>query len=132
MSSILAKFDFWQIVTLGLLFSTVVIFLVVVVAILTLPGRIAIQRKHPDAEAVRTMGLLGFLAVVPWMQAFIWALRPTDKVDIRRLPKEERIATEREIARLKAQRGNLMPERRAAEPPEDPQPGAAVPPRTEG
>lgn len=121
MSAILAKLDFWQIVTLGLLFSTVVIFLIVVVAILTLPGRMAIERKHPDAEAVRTMGLLGFLAVVPWMQAFIWALRPTDKVDIRRLPKEEKAATEREIARLKAQRGNLMPEKRTPEADEQPQ-----------
>lgn len=116
MASILEKFDFWQLVTLGLLFSTVVIFLTVVVAILTLPGRMAIERKHPDAEAVRTMGLLGFLAVVPWMQAFIWALRPTDKVDIRRLPREEREVTEREIARLKAQRGNLLPEKRTPEP----------------
>lgn len=132
MSSILAKFDFWQIVTLGLLFSTVVIFLVIVVAILTLPGRMAIARKHPDAEAVRTMGLLGFLAVVPWMQAFIWALKPTDKVDIRRLPKEEQAATEREIARLKAQRGNLMPEKRAPEPAPEPRPEASVSPKSEG
>lgn len=120
MASILSKFDFWQLVTLGLLFSTVVIFLTVVVAILTLPGRMAIARKHPDAEAVRTMGLLGFLAVVPWMQAFIWALKPTDKVDIRRLPREEREFTEREIARLRAQRGNLLPEPRKPETPPKP------------
>lgn len=108
--SFLAQLDFWQIVTLALLMSTVVIFLTVLVAILTLPGRIAIKRNHPDAEAVRTMGLLGFMAVVPWMQAFIWSLKPTDKVDIRRLPKEEKAANAAEIARLKAQKGNLLPE----------------------
>ena len=113
--SFLAQLDFWQIVTIGLLMSTVVIFLTVLVAILTLPGRIAIARNHPDAEAVRTMGLLGFLAVVPWMQAFIWSLKPTDKVDIRRLPKEERAANTAEIARLKAQKGNLLPDRSRSE-----------------
>ncbi len=111
-STFFLELDFWQIVTLGLLMSTVVIFLIVLVAVLTLPGRIAVSRNHPDAEAVRTMGLLGFLAVVPWMQAFIWSLKPADKVDIRRLPKQERAANEAETARLKARRGNLMPERR--------------------
>ena len=69
-------------------------------AILTLPGNMETAQKHPDAEAVRTMGVLDFRAVVPRLQAFIWALKPTDKVDIRRLPREERAFTEREIARL--------------------------------
>jgi hypothetical protein len=34
--------------------------------------------------AINTMGWLGFLAVVPWMQAFMWAFKPTDVVDIRK------------------------------------------------
>jgi hypothetical protein len=50
---------------------------------------------------VKIMGYAGFLAVVPWIQAFIWAFRPTDVVDIRRFPAEEARATEEEIARLK-------------------------------
>ena len=55
-----------------------------------LPGRIAIARNHPDAEAVKIMGWAGLLVAVPWIQAFIWAFKPTDIVDIRRFPAEER------------------------------------------
>src|SRR5271165_6212375 len=70
------------------------------VIILGLPGRIAIARNHPDAEAVNLMGWLGFLAVVPWIQAFGWAFKPTDVVDIRRFPPEEQRVIREEIARL--------------------------------
>ena len=78
-----------------------VAFLVVVVLILGLPGRIAIARKHPDADAINMMGWLGFLAVVPWMQAFMWAFKPTNVVDIRYFPKQEQENIAEEIARLK-------------------------------
>jgi hypothetical protein len=40
------------------------------------------------------MGYAGLLAAVPWIQAFIWAFKPTDVVDIRRFPAEEARATE--------------------------------------
>ena len=46
------------------------------------------------------MGWLGFLGVVPWVQAFIWALKPTNVIDIRNLPWDTRRATDEEIARL--------------------------------
>jgi hypothetical protein len=46
------------------------------------------------------MGWVGFLAVVPWIQALIWAFKPTDKVDIRRFPLEERLAEEEDLERL--------------------------------
>ena len=36
------------------------------VFVLGLPGRIAIARNHPDAEAVNLMGWLGFLVIVSW------------------------------------------------------------------
>jgi hypothetical protein len=66
-----------------------------------LPGRIAIARNHPEAEAVQWLGYAGLLpTVVPWVQAFIWAFKPTEIVDIRRFPAAEARATEREIARL--------------------------------
>jgi hypothetical protein len=68
-----------------------------------LPGKIAISRNHPDAEAVKMMGWAGLLAVVPWIQAFIWAFKPTDIIDIRRFPAEEREAIAREIARLRGE-----------------------------
>jgi len=75
-------------------------FLGLLALILGLPGRIAIGRHHPEAEAVNMMGWLGFLGVVPWVQAFIWALKPTNVVDIRNLPPDTRRATDEEIARL--------------------------------
>jgi hypothetical protein len=66
-----------------------------------LPGRIAIARKHPEAEAVKLMGWAGLLpTILPWVQAFIWAFKPTDIVDIRRFPKEEARAIDEDIARL--------------------------------
>jgi hypothetical protein len=78
-----------------------------------LPGRIAIARKHPDADAINTMGWLGFLAVVPWMQAFMWAFKPTDVVDIRYFPRQEQQNIGEEIARLS---GKPDPEKKL-EPP---------------
>jgi len=80
--------------------------LVGVVLIASLPGRIAIARNHPDAEAVRIMGWAGLLFAVPWIQAFIWAFKPTDIVDIRRFPAEERREVAEEIAKL---RGDAPP-----------------------
>jgi CBS domain containing-hemolysin-like protein len=91
---------FWDYMTfaaLAVIAFAVVLFLFI---ILGLPGRIAIARKHPEADAVQLMGWVGFVAIVPWIQALIWAFKPTDVVDIRRFPREERIATEQEIARL--------------------------------
>jgi hypothetical protein len=63
------------------------------------------------------MGWLGFLGVVPWVQAFIWALKPTAVIDIRNLPRDTRRATDEEIARLT---GRPAPETapRPALPPE--------------
>ncbi|MEZ4413750.1 MAG: superinfection immunity protein [Gemmatimonadales bacterium] len=95
--------DFWDFVTFAVLFVAGLGFMAVVVLMMGLPGKIAIARKHPDAEAVRLMGYLGFMAVVPWVQAFIWAFKPTDIVDIRRFPEEERRAIEANIAEMKGE-----------------------------
>ena len=83
----------------------------VVIFILGLPGRIAIARKHPEADAIYLMGWVGFLAVVPWMQAFIWAFKPTTVIDIRYLPKEEQRETDAMIARLKGEAARPTRER---------------------
>jgi hypothetical protein len=91
---------FWDIITLGCLMLSVLGFLIFVVWLLGLPGRIAVSRNHPDAEAVYAMGWVGFLAIVPWIQALIWAFKPADKVDIRRFPLEERLAEEEDLERL--------------------------------
>lgn len=90
----------WDYVTFVAILIIIVAFLAFVVFILGLPGRIAIARKHPEADAVNLMGWVGFMAIVPWIQALIWAFKPTNVVDIRRYPEEERRETEAMIARL--------------------------------
>jgi Protein of unknown function (DUF3302) len=91
---------FWDYVTFATIFVIVMAFLALVVFILGLPGRIAIARKHPEADAVSLMGWVGFMAIVPWIQALIWAFKPTDVIEIRNLPKEERREIDAMIARL--------------------------------
>lgn len=101
------RLEIWDYITFAVILALVAAFLVVAVFVLGLPGRIAIARKHPDADAINTMGWLGFLAVVPWMQAFMWAFKPTNVVDIRYFPKQEQQNIDEEIARLK---GKAVPE----------------------
>nr|WP_170616246.1 DUF3302 domain-containing protein [uncultured Ruegeria sp.] len=79
--------------------------------IMGLPGRIAIKRNHPHAEAVKIMGWMGFLAIVPWVHAFIWAFHDGVTVDFRRGPDEEKDAIRNEIKRLG---GVVKPEYRDA------------------
>jgi len=102
----LGFWDYATFLSLGVLVLAGVVFAVWMAG---LPGRIAIARKHPDAEAVKLMGWAGFLPLVPWIQAFIWAFKPTDIVDIRRFPAEERVEIDQMIARL---RGTPPPENR--------------------
>ena len=45
----------------------------VVVWLAMLPGKIAAQRQHPQADAVRIAGWLGILTGVVWILALIWA-----------------------------------------------------------
>lgn len=91
---------FWDYLTFLVLAILVVAGLALAVFVLGLPGRIAIARKHPEAEAVYLMGWIGFLAVVPWIQALGWAFKPTTVIDVRYLPGERRIETDAEIAKL--------------------------------
>jgi hypothetical protein len=101
MTSLLGfELGFWDYITFLALFLCVGITLAFLVWLAGLPGRIAIARKHPDAEAVQLMGYLGFFPLVPWIQAFIWAFKPTDIVDIRRFPSAEAKGIDEEIARL--------------------------------
>jgi hypothetical protein len=90
----------WDYLTFLVMFALIGAFLAAAVFILGLPGRIAIARKHPDADAINTMGWLGFMAVVPWMQAFMWAFKPTDVVDIRYFPRQEKHNIDEELERL--------------------------------
>ena len=95
--------DFWDYATFATFGLAGVAVILTYIWIAGLPGRIAIARKHPDAEAVKLMGWAGLLpTVLPWVQALIWAFKPTDIVDIRRFPKEEARAVDEDIARLEA------------------------------
>jgi hypothetical protein len=95
------KPDVWDYLTFLTLFLIVVAVLSVWVWLAGLPGRIAIARKHPDAEAVKLLGWAGLLPTVyPWVQAFIWAFKPTQIIDIRRFPREEAKGIDEEIAHL--------------------------------
>ena len=95
------KLDMWDYLTFAVATALGVAFIVVAIFILGLPGRIAIARKHPDADAVNLMGWLGFLAVVPWMQAFMWAFKPTTVIDIRYFPEQEQQQIREMIAGMK-------------------------------
>jgi hypothetical protein len=99
-----------------------------------LPGRIALARNHPEAEAVKLMGWAGLLpTVLPWVQALIWAFKPTDIVDVRRFPREEARAIDEELSRLKGEPGAATehggatnvaaPPRQASAPPGPPHGG---------
>jgi hypothetical protein len=98
------ELDFWDYATFATLALCVLALGFIWLFLAGLPGRIAIARKHPEAEAVKYLGYAGLLPTVyPWMQALIWAFKPTDIVDIRRFPREEAIETDKEIARLRGE-----------------------------
>ena len=94
------EISLWDYLAFLVLFLAVVAFLVAVVFVLGLPGRIAIARSHPEADAVNLMGWVGFMAIVPWIQALIWAFKPTDVVDIRYFPKQEQENIDRMMVKL--------------------------------
>ena len=112
------QLDAWDYITFASLMIITLGTVLLVILILGLPGKIAIARKHPEAEAVNLMGWVGFLAIVPWIQALIWAFKPTDVVDIRRFPAEEERATEEEIQRLSGKPAVEKPREAKDEKPE--------------
>lgn len=94
------QLNFWDYATFGALIIIGAAIGGCVLLILGLPGKLAIARKHPEAEAVNLMAWAGFLAIVPWIQALIWALKPTDVIDIRRFPSQEQAAIDEDLQRL--------------------------------
>src|SRR5262245_24821582 len=95
------ELDFWDYATFATAAVAGFAGVLIYIWIAGLPGRIAYARKHPEAEAVKIMGWAGLLpTILPWIQAFIWAFKPTDIVDIRRFPKEEARALEEEARAL--------------------------------
>ena len=96
------ELDFWDYATFATAALAGVAGVLIYIWIAGLPGRIALARNHPEAEAVKIMGWAGLLpTVLPWIQAFIWAFKPTDIVDIRRFPNAEAKALEEDLRRQK-------------------------------
>jgi uncharacterized protein DUF3302 len=86
MNSLLAlEVGFWDYITFAVLFVCLVLFLAFLVSLAGLPGKIAIARKHADAEAVKIMGYAGFLPLVPWIQAFVWAFKHANEFETKYL-----------------------------------------------
>jgi hypothetical protein len=109
--------DAWDYAALGSILALVIAGLTVAVFVMGLPGRIAIARKHPEAEAVNLMGWAGFLTVVPWIKALGWAFKPTDVIDIRHFPQQEQRDIDEQIAKLKGKslpKATPMPEKPAS------------------
>lgn len=128
------ELDFWDYATFATAALAGFAGIMIYIWIAGLPGRIALARKHPEAEAVKIMGWAGLLpTILPWIQAFIWAFKPTDIVDIRRFPKEEARALDEEAARLtdrpaavgrEVAPDSAVPPRDAMAPPRPPHGGA--------
>jgi hypothetical protein len=126
------ELGFWDYATFATAFLAGGSGILIYIWIAGLPGRIALARNHPEAEAVKLMGWAGLLpTVLPWIQALIWAFKPTDIVDIRRFPKEEARAVDEELGRLKGEPGAatghgtvVSPPREAPAPPTPPHGGA--------
>ncbi len=104
--------DGWDYAALACIMALIVAGLAVAVFVLGLPGRIAIARKHPEAEAVNLMGWAGFLAVVPWIKALGWAFKPTEVIDVRYFPGQEERNIDEEIAKL---RGKPLADKKVAQ-----------------
>jgi Protein of unknown function (DUF3302) len=99
-SLISSAFDTYDYLAFIFLLVAIVAIFSLIIWVLGLPGKIAIQRRHPHAEEVKLMGWAGALAVVPWIHAFLWAYHDSLTIDIRRFPKDEEKAVDAEIARL--------------------------------
>ena len=62
--------DIFAAIVLLLMIATAVTVLVVLAM---MPGKIAAQRNHSHAEAVKVAGWLGMLTGIVWILAMIWA-----------------------------------------------------------
>jgi len=62
-----------QIVSLFLIFFSVVAITLGIIKIHTYPGKIAKDRNHPQYEAIEVTSLLGLLIFPLWMAALVWA-----------------------------------------------------------
>jgi len=133
------ELDFWDYATFATAALAGFAGVMTYIWIAGLPGRIALARKHPEAEAVKIMGWAGLLpTVLPWIQAFIWAFKPSDIVDIRRFPKQEAKALDEEARHVRGEPQadhakpivDASPARDALAPPTSSPPSPSTAPRS--
>ena len=62
-----------QIVSLSLIFFSVIIITLGIIKVHTYPGEIAKARNHPQTEAIEVTALLGLMIFPLWMAALVWA-----------------------------------------------------------
>ncbi len=62
-----------KLISLFLILFAITIIILGIIKIHTLPGVIAKQRNHPQAEAIEITAYLGLLVFPLWMAALIWA-----------------------------------------------------------
>lgn len=67
-------------ISLFLILFAIIVIILGIIKVHTLPGVIAKQRNHPQAEAIEITAYLGLLVFPLWMAALIWAyIRPVLK-----------------------------------------------------
>ncbi len=58
----------------AILVLLVLIGILVFLKLAAMPGKTAIERGHPQAEAINVLGWVGLLlGVAPWLVALVWA-----------------------------------------------------------
>ena len=94
-------------VALFVIFFLLVLITAAIVVIGSLPGKIALNRDHPWAEAVNVASWIGLATGVFWPVAFIWAYLPipqrlTKDTDGATQPSGNTAALKERIASLEA------------------------------
>jgi hypothetical protein len=62
-----------EIISLFLIFFSVIVIVLGIIKIHTYPGKIAKARNHPQTEAIEVTSLLGLIIFPLWMAALVWA-----------------------------------------------------------
>jgi hypothetical protein len=62
-----------EIISLSLIFFSVIVITLGIIKIHTYPGKIAKARNHPQFEAIEITSILGLLIFPLWMAALVWA-----------------------------------------------------------
>ena len=62
-----------EVVSLGLIFFSIIVITLGIIKIHTYPGKIAEARNHPQTKAIDVTSLLGLIIFPFWMVALIWA-----------------------------------------------------------